>query len=108
MTPINLTFLTGIVLQAIEDGHKYGFDIMDHSGLPDGTVYPALRRLEAAGFLRSEWEEEKAAHAQRRPPRRLYELTPEGVALLEKARSRFRGFSVASRSEVETPDPGVA
>ena len=34
------------VLQAIASGYEYGFDIIDHTGLPSGTVYPALSRLE--------------------------------------------------------------
>ena len=50
---VRLTVQTALVLQALEKGFRYGFDIMDASGLPDGTVYPALRRLEAAGMLRS-------------------------------------------------------
>ncbi|MCG8469139.1 MAG: PadR family transcriptional regulator, partial [Gemmatimonadetes bacterium] len=35
------------VLHAVAVGRRYGFDIMDSTGLPSGTVYPALRRLEA-------------------------------------------------------------
>ena len=34
---MRLTYLTGVVLAAIEAGHRYGFDIMDATGLPDGT-----------------------------------------------------------------------
>ena len=58
---MNLTYATGMVLQAIDVGFCYGFDVMDASGLPDGTVYPALRRLEAAGFLTARWEDDAAA-----------------------------------------------
>ncbi len=105
MARLNLTYLTGLVLQAIEHGHRYGFDIMDASGLPDGTVYPALRRLEAAGYLSSEWEEEAKASAEKRPQRRNYELTPEGVALLKKARERFRGLVLAPAPDSAMPDP---
>lgn len=105
--PVNLTFLTGIVLQAIQDGHNYGFDIMDFSGLPGGTVYPALRRLEAGGYLSSRWEDEESARALKRPPRRFYELTPEGVELLELARARFRLFSRMSDSKGSLPAPEV-
>lgn len=94
MSPrINLTYTTGIVLQAIARGHRYGFEIMDRSGLPDGTVYPALRRLEAAGFLDAEWEAEAEAQAEGRPPRRYYRLTAAGEAMLGRARSRFPGLS---------------
>ena len=60
MRPTTLVVLlaaaTAAVLLAIRSGHRYGFDIMEATGLPSGTVYPALRRLEAAGCLTSEWE----------------------------------------------------
>ena len=89
---LNLTYATGVVLQAIAAGYRYGFDIMDASGLPDGTVYPALRRLEAAGMLISHWEEERQAHRDRRPARRYYELTTDGSALLAAERTRYPGL----------------
>lgn len=91
---ITLTFSTGIVLQAIARGYRYGFDIMDASGLPDGTVYPALRRLEHAGCLSSKWEDRQAAMADKRPPRRYYELTPAGENALEAARRRYPGLGM--------------
>ena len=90
--PIKLTFATGVVLQAIARGHSYGFEIMDASGLPDGTVYPALRRLEQAGMLASRWEDQEAAHAERRPARRHYRLTAEGRRALAGALERFPGL----------------
>ncbi len=89
MPTLNLTYTTGIVLQAIAEGYRYGFDIMEASGLADGTVYPALRRLEAAGYLISAWEEPSEATAEKRPKRRYYELTPGGQELLREARAKF-------------------
>ena len=94
-TRTNLTYTTGIVLQCIESGYCYGFDIMDRSGLPDGTVYPALRRLEEAGMLEAEWEPEGRAQSERRPPRRYYRLTPSGKEMLQRARARFPGLAAA-------------
>ncbi len=91
---ITLTYPTGIVLQAISRGYRYGFDIMDISGLPDGTVYPALRRLEHAGFLTSEWEDKDAAKKEQRPPRRYYRLSPDGEKALAAARGRFPGLEM--------------
>lgn len=91
----NLTFTTGILLLAIARGFRYGFEIMDRSGLPDGTVYPALRRLEAAGMLVGEWEDEGEARAEGRPARRYYRLTSAGQAMLVRARERFPGLSAA-------------
>jgi DNA-binding PadR family transcriptional regulator len=80
---------------------------MEGSGLPDGTVYPVLRRMEASGHLRSEWEAEAEATAEKRPQRRYYQLTEAGLALLRDARDRFPGlrWSVGSKP---VPDPGRA
>jgi DNA-binding PadR family transcriptional regulator len=52
-------------------------EISQLSGLAAGTIYPILQRLDAAGWVRSRWEADTAAHAQRRPPRRYYQLSPE-------------------------------
>ena len=91
---INLTYATGMVLQAVDAGYRYGFDVMDASGLPDGTVYPALRRLEAAELLTARWEDDASAEEEKRPPRRYYQLTPAGLEKLAEARARFRGLAV--------------
>ena len=56
------------VLQAIADGVEYGFDVIDRTGLPSGTVYPALSRLERDGYVRSAWED--AARRTRKAARR--------------------------------------
>ncbi len=89
---LNLTYTTGMVLSLIAAGHRYGFDIMDVSGLPDGTVYPALRRLEGAGILRSAWETLDEDLPQTRPPRCYYELTAAGQEMLDRAVERFPGL----------------
>ena len=85
----SLTYPTATVLLAIRNGHRYGFDIMDATGLPDGTVYPLLRRLERRGVLEGKWEEEAEAKAERRPQRRYYELTPVGEESMAEIETRF-------------------
>ncbi len=90
---MRLTYLTGVVLAAIRAGHRYGFDIMDATGIPDGTVYPALRRLEAAGCLEAHWEDRENAASNHRPARRYYRLTADGHALLARAQERFPGVA---------------
>lgn len=85
MGRVRMTQVTALILQAVGAGYHYGFDIMDATGLASGTVYPALRRLEGAGLLRSVWEEVDAAHRGGRPQRRLYRLTKEGRASLTEA-----------------------
>ena len=85
-----LTFATTTILSAVSNGYSYGFDIVDITGMPGGTVYPALRRLEDAGYLVSKWESERVAHADNRPRRKYYELTSDGRAALAEAARRFR------------------
>jgi DNA-binding PadR family transcriptional regulator len=87
-----ITYPTTLVLHAIAHGVKYGFDIADRTGLQTGTVYPSLRRLESLGFVRSRWEDEKAAHREQRPARRYYEITAAGTAALEVALRRFENL----------------
>ena len=80
------------VLQAIAAGYEYGFDIIDRTGLPSGTVYPALSRLERDGFVRSAWEDEAEAHAEGRPPRRNYRVTAHGSTALTDAVAFYRAL----------------
>ena len=88
----NITYPTTLVLHAIASGVRYGFDIADSTGLQTGTVYPALRRLDAHGFVRSNWESEKTARREQRPTRRYYEITPAGTAALALAMKRFENL----------------
>lgn len=88
-----ITYATAVVLEAIADGRRYGFDIMEATGLPSGTIYPALRRLERDGRLESAWEDEAEATADQRPARRYYTLADAGHELLAEARARYHGLA---------------
>ena len=87
-----ITLPTTLVLQAIADGARYGFDLADKTGLQTGTVYPSLRRLESSGLVRSSWESDKVARREQRPARRYYEITRAGETSLEVAVKRFAGL----------------
>jgi PadR family transcriptional regulator PadR len=94
------------VLQAVAHGHRYGFDIMDVTGIPSGTVYPALNRLERSGLLRSRWEPARVAHGEKRPPRRYYRVTAAGAEALEEALALLRRLERAPRPDAGTlPQP---
>ena len=67
-----------MILQAVDAGIVYGFSIMEMTGLPSGTVYPAMRRLERDELIRSQWERQSIADAEQRPPRKYYKLTAAG------------------------------
>ena len=84
-----LSHTAAMILQAIHGGYKYGFSIMEMTGLPSGTVYPAMRRLERDELIRSQWEKQSIADAEQRPPRKYYKLTAAGIASLEVSRKRY-------------------
>lgn len=84
---------TGLfVLQALTRGYRFGFDVMEATGLPSGTVYPALRRLEAMGLVVSDWEDDEQARAEGRPRRRYYQCTAAGRRRLGEAETRYRAL----------------
>jgi len=86
----SLSFTSLFILQALAQGHQFGFDIMEVTGLPSGTIYPALRRLEALELVTSDWEKDVEARKEGRPRRRYYELTRTGTQQLAEAEARFR------------------
>jgi DNA-binding PadR family transcriptional regulator len=89
--------LDGLILAIVATGPVHGYAIIEElkqrSGgtftLPEGTVYPALHRLERAGLLASSWSDA----AGRR--RRVYRLTRSGKRELGLRRSDWRAFSNA-------------
>lgn len=89
---MQLTYSSAVVLHALAQGYHYGFDIMDVTGLPSGTVYPILRRFDREGLVRARWEKAEIAQREQRPPRRYYELTAAGDALFETASQRYRAL----------------
>jgi|SRR5580692_12394213 PadR family transcriptional regulator PadR len=90
MSPaIKLSHTAALILQAINGEFIYGFSIMEITGLPSGTVYPAMRRLERDGLIVSRWEKQSIADAEGRPPRKYYKVTADGKATLQAARKRY-------------------
>jgi DNA-binding PadR family transcriptional regulator len=102
---VNLTLPTTLVLQALARGHHYGFDVMDATGLPSGTVYPLLRRLEHEGMVRAAWEDAAIAREEQRPPRRYYEITAAGERVLEAGKARYRMPADVRRARPLRPRP---
>ena len=85
----HLSHSAALILKALSLGYEFGFDIMEVSGLPSGTVYPALRRLERDGLVESYWESEVDAASRRRPPRRYHAITANGKAAIAAAGDRY-------------------
>src|SRR5436190_12085763 len=90
--------LENLVLAALEQGAAHGFEVLRRltdagSGalrLREGSLYPALYRLEKGGLIASEWEDESAP--RRGPRRRVYRLTPRGEGQLAAGREEWRRF----------------
>lgn len=86
---IKLSHTAALILQCIGAGCVYGFSIMERTGLPSGTVYPALRRLERDALIRSAWEKQSIADRELRPPRRYYKISAAGRATLQVVLRRY-------------------
>lgn len=90
--------LDAIVLAALEAGPAHGYAIIETIkkassatfDLPEGTVYPALHRLEVAGLLASTWTTPLGGRK-----RRVYSLTGNGTAALAERRKSWSKFSRA-------------
>ena len=92
---------------------RYGYDLMKASGLPSGTLYPLLSRLQEQGLVTSAWEP-AGTDSSGRPARRYYRLTDEGIErgrqeLARPARSGRpgRGGRVPRGGRVRLVRPGV-
>lgn len=98
--------LDTLLLASLESGPRHGYAVKEalRSGsdarfdLPTGTIYPALRRLEAAGLVSGTWAE---AGGRRR---RIYQLTPAGRRQLAADRAAWRDF-VSAVTAILEPTP---
>jgi PadR family transcriptional regulator PadR len=84
-----LSHSAALILKALSLGYCFGLDVMEITGLPSGTVYPALRRLERDELVTAKWEPEEEAAACQRPARRYYEVTREGKTAARAATLRY-------------------
>src|SRR5258708_19824291 len=97
-----------IVLAALSAGPAHGYAVIEEirrkSGqafnLPEGTIYPALHRLEQAGLLSSRW-----VTAESGRPRRVYPLTRRGQRALADTSPLRQQFSAALRALLPEPHP---
>ena len=92
-----------LLLAAVEPGPAHGYAIAEQLrarsdgafDLSEGTLYPALHRLERAGLLASRWSEVNGRR------RRVYQLTRTGHRALAKAHGEWREFARAMQAVVE-------
>jgi DNA-binding PadR family transcriptional regulator len=91
-----------LLLAVLEKGPAHGYVIIDmlrerSAGafeLPEGTVYPALHRLEKDGLLNSQWSETGGRR------RRVYQLTPQGHLALAARQEEWKRFAKAVFSTI--------
>ncbi len=84
------------IISALRDRSDGTFD------LPEGTIYPALHRLEGAGLLASSWAEGDGRR------RRVYALTDEGAAALATEQTEWRAFASSMHAVLGWPAPAMA
>lgn len=100
--------LESLVLAVLERGPAHGLEVIRRleaaaSGsltLKEGTLYPALYRMEAAGLVEAEWEDDSRERrgteghgtSRRGPRRRIYRLTTKGKRQLARGREEFVEF----------------
>ena len=92
-----------LLLAILAEGPAHGYGMIETLrrrsrgafDLPEGTIYPALHRLEGQSFLSSDWTEEK------RRRRRIYRLTPKGRQALTKHQQEWQKFSQAVNATIE-------
>ncbi|SRR6266702_3561520 len=104
-----MTLPTQLVLRALLDAptrEQYGLEICATAGLPSGTIYPILARLEVAGWLVSRWEDVDP-HERGRPRRRYYHLSSEGAERARNALAQARS-SVTSVARLRLAPGGVS
>ena len=90
--------LESLVLSVLERGPAHGLEVirrLELAGcgalkLKEGTLYPALYRMEEGRLLKAEWED--TPERQRGPRRRIYRLTPKGKRQLAAGRKEWQEF----------------
>jgi DNA-binding PadR family transcriptional regulator len=86
-----------LLLAVLEDGARHGYAVIeelrrrtgDALDLPEGTIYPALHRLERAGLLQSNWDDSTGRR------RRVYALTDRGNGAVREKRHDWQAFAAA-------------
>ena len=92
-----------LLLAALAERPAHGYAVVERLrersagafDLPEGTLYPALHRLEASGLVASRWSEPEGRR------RRVYQLTAKGRRRLEERQTEWRAFARAVNAVVE-------
>jgi PadR family transcriptional regulator, regulatory protein PadR len=82
---------------------RYGYELMKAAGLPSGTLYPMLARLEDQKLVTSAWETPQAGGER---PRRYYQLTGEGIRVARLELAQVRAGQMRAPVRLGRPAPG--
>jgi DNA-binding PadR family transcriptional regulator len=103
MNQPKMTLQTQLVLrQALQEPDRewYGLQMIEATGLPAGTVYPIVGRLERYGWIESRWEDPSEHVSEGRPRRRYYRFTVDGA---EQARVALARVHQSRRTAAARP-----
>lgn len=113
MTARNLNLLRGtvdlLILKALSGGERHGYAVSEWIQqatdgtllVEEGTLYPALHRLEARGWIEAEW-----GLSENNRKAKYYGLTADGGRQLERERTEWDRYAVAVAKALAR-DPGV-
>ena len=91
--------LDGLVLSILEQGDGHGYDVLqrlrvlseDTLQLKEGSLYPALYRLEEASLIKAKWE--SGTEKSKGPRRRIYTISSKGKKSLTQRREQWTQFT---------------
>lgn len=84
-----------ILLQLLNEREMYGYELVKeldkrsdhHLQVKEGTLYPALHKLENQEYVECYWEEQEKG-----PARKYYRITSEGKKLLQDKTNEWERF----------------
>jgi DNA-binding PadR family transcriptional regulator len=105
--------LETLILATLEQGEAHGLEILRRLELrgcgllrlKEGSLYPALYRMEAAGEVQAAWEKEQ--HGRRGARRRIYRLTAKGDRKLKQGRGEWLTFVETLGAILAVPKPST-
>ena len=88
--------LSLVILSSLTDGEKYGYEITKQVHiltdgaiqLKEGSLYPALHKLEREGLVEGYWVQQEPG----RPSRKYYRITAAGLQMVEREKEQWRFF----------------
>lgn len=100
-----------LMLQLLDSRDMYGYELVKElearSGngftVKEGTLYPALHKLEKQGYIEFYWQEQEKG-----PARKYYRITPEGKELLKEKTREWQDFVQVMNRVIGRTDHGTA